>query len=333
MASLLDKIPRLSIGIILFLLLITYLLNQNGNVYKIHRAVSSLLHHIPGQLGLLKVNSANIFFAETSGSSSLNVRQACAIESTARYHSSASVNVLIFTRNDTRDMFNLTRKYSNIQFIKSTFQEIFKDTPLFKWCKRKEWIKSEYKVLDLSDAARYALIWKYGGIYLDLDIVMLKSISFLGNFVIKEHDTSIGGSIFGIKHHNHSFLLNCMNAASKEYRTNSFGSIGPPLFTRIFTSYCNGSNLNDLQKRNNCDFTILNPKAAFPVLYDRWEDYFSNTSAKKVIREIKDSYLIHVWNMITSKKILHAGSGSAYELIMANNCPFVYEQAVKLGTF
>ncbi|XP_023233607.1 lactosylceramide 4-alpha-galactosyltransferase-like [Centruroides sculpturatus] len=317
----------------LFLLLITYLLYRNENVYKIHRVVSSLLQHIHGQSVLRKVDSANIFFVETSGSSSLNVRQACAIESTARHHLSASVNVLIFTENNIPDIFNLTRNYTNIQLIKSTFQEIFRDTPLLKWYERKEWNKSEHKVIHLSDAARYALIWKYGGIYLDLDIVMLKSMSFLGNFVIKEHGASLGNSIFGIKDHHHPFLLNCMNEASKEYRTNFFACIGPPFFTRIFTSYCNGSNLNDLQKRNDCDFTILNPKAAFPLFYGRWEDYFSNSLAKTVLREIKDSYLIHVWNKLSSTKILHAGSGSAYELTMANNCPFVYEQAVKLGTF
>ena len=59
---------------------------------------------------------------------------------------------------------------------------------LFRWTPMQEWWAEEFKyepaespwrAVHLSDAARLAFLWKYGGIYLDLDLVAVAPISQL----------------------------------------------------------------------------------------------------------------------------------------------------------
>ena len=54
--------------------------------------------------------------------------------------------------------------------------ELFSLTPLLKWWKRGEWAKPSYIPVHFSDAARFVLLWKYGGFYIDLDTITLKSV-------------------------------------------------------------------------------------------------------------------------------------------------------------
>ncbi|XP_067143891.1 lactosylceramide 4-alpha-galactosyltransferase-like [Centruroides vittatus] len=273
----------------------------------------------------------NIFFVETSGASTLNNRQACAIESTARHNPLFSVKLLMFTPNELNDNFNLTRQFSNIEITGTSLENVLEGTPLLEWYNQGKWKKSKFKIIHFSDAARYALLWKFGGIYFDLDIVMLRPFPPLKNFVIKETEDRIANGIFGMQYY-HPITYNCMRAFARIYKSHCFVCGGPPLFTHVFLSFCAGKNVNAVQKKNDCGVTVLNQFAAFPVFFNDWEDYFSKSSAKDVLRKINDSYLIHVWGKFNRNKKLHPGSGSAYEEVMAKNCPHVYAQAIRNGT-
>ncbi|XP_067139851.1 lactosylceramide 4-alpha-galactosyltransferase-like [Centruroides vittatus] len=271
-----------------------------------------------------KSATKNIFFIETSGASSLNFRQVCAIESTARHNPSMSITVLLFTKHQ------VMNEFSNVQMRSTTFEEIFEGTPLEDWYFQRKWNNSVYKVYHLSDAVRYAVIWKHGGIYLDLDIIMLKSLPSFSNFVIKERANSICNGIFGMQR-NHSLLYNCMKDFVKVYKSNCFACVGPTLFTKHFVSFCGEKNVDVVEKRKNCNVNILNPISAFPVSYRKWKDYFTNSKSLDIIEKMNNSYMIHVWNKFSSKRILHLNSGSAYEIAMTRNCPTAYTQAIKSG--
>lgn len=59
---------------------------------------------------------------------------------------------------------------------------VFDQTPLMSWWKNGVINKQkdkEYKVSHFSGALRLALIWKYGGVYSDTDMIALKSFSDL----------------------------------------------------------------------------------------------------------------------------------------------------------
>ena len=67
--------------------------------------------------------------------------------------------------------------------------------------------KSQYMVNHLSDVLSYSLMHKFGGIYLDLDQIVLKPFPDVPNFIGAESDEFLGitsglGGVF-IKHLNY----------------------------------------------------------------------------------------------------------------------------------
>lgn len=291
----------------------------------------------PYKIGVASPNleSHNIYFLETSGATNLSVRQACAIESTARYHPESKIRVLMFTSRPFEDTHNLTGIFDNVHVNVTTFEKIFEDTPLLQWYRNKEWNGSRFKINHLSDASRLAVIWKYGGMYLDLDIVMLTSLSGfwhrnMANFLIKESDNSTCNSIFGFSR-GHPFLRKCMLNVLKRYRSDCWPCIGAWLITNQFNSYCPGLNLEDIETGLHCNVTILPVISAFPIPYYHWKDYFTNNSIDNVINKIRESYLVHVWNFLSSKEMLQPGIATAYGKIMSVHCPRVYIHAIEVG--
>ena len=47
-------------------------------------------------------------------------------------------------------------------------------------------MKSNYWISHLSDVLRYVLLYKFGGIYLDLDVMVLNGLQHYNNFVVTE---------------------------------------------------------------------------------------------------------------------------------------------------
>ncbi|XP_054714342.1 lactosylceramide 4-alpha-galactosyltransferase-like isoform X1 [Uloborus diversus] len=131
-----------------------------------------------------------IFFVETSGVSVLNSRQACAIESTAHHNPSYQVIVLMMSVKDIDFHHYLAenlQKLPNVKFYRLNIEAFTYGTPIFEWYQAGKWKNSQWKASHLSDSLRYLLMWKYGGMYLDLDIVALKSMENITNSAITEN--------------------------------------------------------------------------------------------------------------------------------------------------
>ena len=60
-----------------------------------------------------------------------------------------------------------------------TWGSFFNGTPAAAWFQRVELIREKCSVIQLSDALRYAIIFKHGGIYMDTDIITLKVCQFV----------------------------------------------------------------------------------------------------------------------------------------------------------
>uniref|UniRef100_A0A1S4LPB7 Uncharacterized protein n=2 Tax=Ixodes scapularis TaxID=6945 RepID=A0A1S4LPB7_IXOSC len=56
-------------------------------------------------------------------------------------------------------------------------------TPLSTWNFSGAMRSSSYPAVHMADVLRLAVVYKYGGVYLDLDIVMLRSLQDLHNCV------------------------------------------------------------------------------------------------------------------------------------------------------
>jgi len=96
-----------------------------------------------------KVVQNQMFFIETSGRSKLTPRQACSVESAAKF---SNLHVQVILLSDTLDLTDNSTCYlytsvSNISFHKIDLEKIYENTPLQGLVKSKKFSKSKFQEL------------------------------------------------------------------------------------------------------------------------------------------------------------------------------------------
>ncbi|XP_075556856.1 lactosylceramide 4-alpha-galactosyltransferase-like [Dermacentor variabilis] len=130
---------------------------------------------------------SRIFFLETGGSGSLTARISCAVESAARVHPRWTVYLLAAAsgyasrRNVTfaGPFAQVLRSIPNVVVDVVRPNEVFEGTPLESWYESGILSKSAYPVEHLADALRLAVLYKQGGVYLDIDVIVMRSLDSL----------------------------------------------------------------------------------------------------------------------------------------------------------
>ena len=63
----------------------------------------------------------------------------------------------------------------SIHLVRYHETELFDGTPLMELARNlRRWRKSKYFFSHYTDAFRLAVLWKYGGVYIDFDVLVLK---------------------------------------------------------------------------------------------------------------------------------------------------------------
>ena len=109
----------------------------------------------------------------------LHKRQVCAIESAAKMNPDYRVYLLyscpIHGRlEDSTKYVQTIFTYPNVHLWKLEIKRHFSKTPLENWNFRAALMNSLWPKEHASDVLRFLTLWKYGGTYLDMDIVILK---------------------------------------------------------------------------------------------------------------------------------------------------------------
>lgn len=120
------------------------------------------------------------------------------IDSIFTHHPNARLHVI--TSNMTLDDFKFyTNQYDIVHHYLDT-DNIFKDTPLERWAQNIPQYKSSSNYFShLTDAMRLALLWKYGGVYLDTDAVVIRNLENVRNALGVQHTSDIAsGEINGM---------------------------------------------------------------------------------------------------------------------------------------
>ncbi|XP_026299592.1 lactosylceramide 4-alpha-galactosyltransferase-like [Apis mellifera] len=73
-----------------------------------------------------------------------------------------------------KKIFEQLQAYPNIRIRRVKFQNYVKNTPLDVWYKMDILKKSKWPRIQMADILRFLTLWKYGGIYLDLDVVVIR---------------------------------------------------------------------------------------------------------------------------------------------------------------
>ncbi|KAG8306134.1 hypothetical protein J6590_055107 [Homalodisca vitripennis] len=123
-----------------------------------------------------------IFFLETSCHSEpgihLTPRQACAVESAAKMNPTMDVYVLfpspVVDNISHPSHLQELLSYTNVRLRHLPMDLYFQDSPLAEWYSSGILRTSRWPRSHASDILRYLTLWKFGGIYLDLDVVVIK---------------------------------------------------------------------------------------------------------------------------------------------------------------
>lgn len=137
----------------------------------------------------------SVFFHETSCKGGLDARQACAVESAARLHPDWKVNVLFTAPATSETIENCTRlldTYRNLNYYRIHVVRYAKGTPLEKFIAGGALNRTRWRISHASDVLRYLTLYKWGGVYLDLDVVVAKPLDLLGrNWAARESETAV----------------------------------------------------------------------------------------------------------------------------------------------
>lgn len=144
-------------------------------------------------------------------------RQACAIESAAKWNQDRDVFV-IFTANvgfpvDIESpIIRALKSYPNIHFRNINLATYAANTPMDNWFQTDQLFESKFLISHTSDFLRFTSMYRFGGIYLDLDVVVQQSFNLIGpNFAGAEsvNDVAVGAIGFESNGLGHKIAERC----------------------------------------------------------------------------------------------------------------------------
>jgi lactosylceramide 4-alpha-galactosyltransferase len=138
-----------------------------------------------------------ITFLEVSGEECLFPRSVCGIESTARANPEMQIYVYINTNKSVKSqkhyvvkkpgrirsckVMELLNQFPNVHFIREDLLSYFQDSKFAPLYESGLLNKSSWSYVHLSDALRHIILYKYGGFYLDSDIITFRPLHCLRN--------------------------------------------------------------------------------------------------------------------------------------------------------
>ncbi|XP_043557633.1 alpha-1,4-N-acetylglucosaminyltransferase-like [Chiloscyllium plagiosum] len=276
-----------------------------------------------------------IIFLQTSTELNPSPLVMCSIESAARLNPNKPVyffmkaftgNVSAYREPEYKGI-PLLSSFKNVIILPLNPEELFNNTPLAGWYEKVDPSKEEYWIHVLSDGCRLALLWKYGGIYLDTDTISLKPLEFQ-NFIVAQSANYASNGILGFNR-SHPFLENCLTDFVEKYNGAVWGQQGPTLITKNLQKWC-GTDLLDQFLNKECKGIGYVPNYLFyPIPHTDWKQYFEkyrwNNNNDAVEKEFSKSNAVHVWNFLSGRqKYDIKGSQSLIEYFYQKYCPSTY---------
>jgi len=111
----------------------------------------------------------------------------------------------------------LVENYPNIRITQIRLGDFISGTPLEYWYFCTDWNRGWFAVAHLSDAMRFLSLFKFGGYYLDLDIISLRPITSYRNFLAEEYPNNLGNSVIHADYQ-HPLMKEVVERFPSEYK-------------------------------------------------------------------------------------------------------------------
>lgn len=98
------------------------------------------------------------------------------------------------------DVVKRLQSFKNVNLKVVNLKEFSRNTPIEDLVRKGKLEFSRYHASHTSDVLRFLTLWKYGGIYLDLDVIVQKPIVFTNFACLEDFETIVPG-IMGLDSH------------------------------------------------------------------------------------------------------------------------------------
>ena len=277
-----------------------------------------------------------IFFHETSGRLELSLRQSCAIESAAYHNPQRPVQIYFQPQlnnnagiNSSSAWFQVLHRYPNVRIIVIDDVELyFRDSPVEDWYLKGQWRGSPYKTQHMADYIRLVSLYKQGGMFLDLDIVTIKSYDDANNlfrnfFLIEsERKNLVTNAVFHLNR-GHQFMDAIFKVMKlQEYEPDDYIFNGPRVVSKAWNQFCN----NKSSKKCPDGVRLLSHRFFNPVPNWLCNQYFE-PATPLLLDKIKASYGFHLWNSVSKKFTIDVttdNSSQVYAILASEHCPITW---------
>ncbi|KAL5277610.1 hypothetical protein ACFFRR_002687 [Megaselia abdita] len=277
-----------------------------------------------------------IFFHVTNclsnGFLDLNSRQSCAIESAALKNPNFDVFVLFaspayFPENISSPAISSLLKYPNIFLRNNNIWDYTKGTPAEEWFKSGALFKSNFLTSHMSDLLRLITLWRWGGIYMDLDVVVKESFETIDlNFAGAESENVVNGAILSFESSGFGHYI--VDLVLKEFVGDFRGDIwthnGPSRITGVLSDICKTNDTQYMTLEKCHGFKVFSMDKFYAVHYSIWNYLFEEQYLNEALEMTKNSLLIHMWNQMSSETKFKVGTKGAYGVYAEKFCPLVY---------
>lgn len=310
----------------------------------------------PGMIGeLCKSDSGaekRIVFIETSGQNCLRPRQACSIESAARTNPDMTIYVYMALtpppgspevdkgdglERDCHTM-DILAKFPNVEIIHEDLTQHFLDTPLEQILLDGTFDQSNFSFQHMADALRIVLLYKYGGIYIDMDVVILRSLACLRNTagqVVSWGQSGLENGLL-VFDKGHQLLNFYMRLMKQIYDPNIREIIGPVGFLKSVRMFCDfkTGNFDEYGEffvcHNNYNITVMYIDAFYPIHFLDRTRFFANSFLLSDLDKFQTSYSVHVYDSGHGARVPET---SLYAFLAQRFCPAIYDASSKLDIY
>ncbi|XP_064487500.1 lactosylceramide 4-alpha-galactosyltransferase-like [Ornithodoros turicata] len=251
----------------------------------------------------------------------------CSVESAALHHPGHNVHLLLLGERSKDTLYMDATRLTHLSHIINVrlwhikTADIFIGSPL-QHLYYKEFLRNPYSGdgTHVMDAVKVLLLWMFGGIILDPDFVVLKTIDDdkFTNAIVED------GKDFPTIHFlrfqkNSSFLSTWMKEFQDNYNAYDAHDAGIVVLMRSIRSVCNISALNEVDV-SGCQLTVLKSRYFFPVHQKEANDIFKRGRDMTLI--VKNSFAVWLWSDKVHVRISDLDF-SFYRKLMRDHCPTI----------
>lgn len=300
------------------------------------RFVSRVRNFLQAQNGSDSLCKVNFFMTWISSIDSFGEREILALQSLFLSNPRACL-IIISNSMDSERGVELLKPFVKRGFrvipIAPDFMFLFRNTPAEVWFDKLR--QGEVNPGDvslgqnISNLIRLALLYKFGGVYVDTDVIILKSFSGLHNVIGAQtmdsetkNWTRLNNAVM-IFDKKHPLVYEFIKEFALTFDGNKWGHNGPYLVSRVVSRVNNNEDQNFEKFKFN--FTVLPSHIFYPVDWSRVgslfegprDDKHSKWVSNKLDQIYAQSFAIHLWNR--QSKTLQINNGSIMEQIIKNH--------------